>query len=158
MMFENLLYKDVEFSNHVAYGVEGQDWTYVSGKGTDKPIVKTSDNMKWAIWKCWIDPLWDQWGSNWNSYEALAFMKKGTDNATTSPILGFTFNTEPVKSQIAQITPIVDEAYKILVDGMASDVDKYLADLKVKLKAAGSDKVLAEINKQLGEWKTINKK
>ena len=117
MMFQNLLYKDKEFSNHVAYGVEGQDYTVVSGKGTDKPVVKTSDNMKWAIWKCWVDPLWEQWGSNWNSYEALDFMKKGTDAAPISPISGFTFNSEPVKKELAQIASIEGPATKILTFG-----------------------------------------
>lgn len=160
MMFQNLLYKDKVFSNHVAYGVEGQDYTVVSGKGTDKPVVKTSDNMKWAIWKCWVDPLWDQWGSNWNSYAALDFMKKGTDAAPISPILGFTFNSEPVKKELAQISSIEGPATKILTFGLVpnGDVDKYLADLKGKLKDAGYDKVLVEINKQIAEWKKVNGK
>ena len=160
MMFQNLLYKDKEFSNHVAYGVEGQDYTVVSGKGTDKPVVKTSDNMKWAIWKCWVDPLWEQWGSNWNSYEALDFMKKGTDAAPISPILGFTFNSEPVKKELAQISSIELPATKILTFGLVpgGDVDKYLVDLKGKLKDAGYDKVLVEVNKQIAEWKKANGK
>lgn len=160
MMFQNLLYKDKVFANHVAYGVEGQDYTVVSGKGTDKPVVKTSDNMKWAIWKCELDPLWDQWGSNWNSYESLDFMKKGTDSALVSPILGFTFNGEPVKKELAQIASIDSAADKILSFGMGpnGDVDKYLVDLKGKLKDAGYDKVLVEINKQLAVWKTANGK
>jgi putative aldouronate transport system substrate-binding protein len=160
MMFQNLLYKDKEFANHVAYGVEGQDYTVVSGQGTDKPVVKTSDNMKWAIWKCWIDPLWDQWGSNWNSYESLDFMKKGTDTAPISPILGFTFNSEPVKKELAQISSIEVSATKILTFGLVpgGDVDKYLADLKDKLKGAGYDKVLDEINKQIADWKKANGK
>ena len=160
MMFQNLLYKDKVFSNHVAYGVEGQDYTVVSGKGTDKPVVKTSENMKWAIWKCELDSLWDQWGSNWNSYEALKFMKKGTDVAPVSPILGFTFNGEPVKKELAQIASIDSAADKILSFGMEpnGDVDKYLADLKGQLKDAGYDKVLVEINKQIAEWKKVNGK
>lgn len=160
MMFQNLLYKDKEFSNHVAYGVEGQDYTVVSGKGTDKPVVKTSDNMKWAIWKCWVDPLWEQWGSNWNSYEALDFMKKNTDAAPISPILGFTFNSEPVKKELAQISSIELPATKILTFGLVpgGDVDKYLVDLKDKLKGAGYDKVLVEVNKQIAEWKKANGK
>jgi len=159
-MFQNLLYKDKVFANHVAYGVEGQDYTVVSGKGTDKPVVKTQDNMKWAIWKCELDPLWDQWGSNWNSYEALKFMKKGTDAARVSPILGFTFNGEPVKKELAQIASIDSAADKILSFGMEpnGDVDKYLADLKGQLKDAGYDKVLVEINKQLADWKKTNGK
>jgi len=160
MMFQNLLYKDKVFANHVAYGVEGQDYTVVSGKGTDKPVVKTSDNMKWAIWKCELDPLWDQWGSNWNSYESLDLMKKGTDAAPVSPILGFTFNNESVKKELAQIASIDSVADKILSFGMVpnGDVDKYLVDLKGKLKEAGYDKVLVEINKQIAQWKTTNGK
>jgi len=65
-----------------------------------------------------------------------------------------------VKKELAQIAPIEVASVKILTFGLVpnGDVDKYLVDLKGKLKEAGYDKVLVEVNKQIAEWKKANGK
>ncbi|WP_227013610.1 DUF3502 domain-containing protein [Paenibacillus psychroresistens] len=153
MMLLNLIYSDKEFFNKFAYGVEGEDWNYVSGKGTDNPIIKTSEKTNWAMWHPWIGSLWDQWPSNWNSKEVLDGLKATIDKAEYSPYAGFTFDSTPVKKEMAQIDAIFPELTPVF---LAGDVDASIAKLKEKVDKAGLSEVLKEIQKQVDAWKATN--
>lgn len=153
MMLLNLLYADKKLFNEFCYGVQGQDWNYVSGEGTDNPTIKTQDQLGWAIWHPWIGSLWDQWPSNWNSQEVLDGLKAAIDKADYSPYAGFVFDATPVKKEMAQIDALQAEANSIYV---SKDIDAKIKDYQDKVKKAGMDKVLAEIDKQVAAWKAAN--
>lgn len=155
MMLLNLLYADKNVFNKFAYGVEGDDWDYVSGKGTDNPTVKTKDKLGWAMWHPWIANLWDQWPSNWNSQEVLDGLKSAIDKADYSPLSGFVFDSTPVKKELAQLDAFAPELKIIYV---ANDVDSKIAEYKEKFAKAGLDVVLAEVQKQVDAWKATNVK
>ncbi|HHV98872.1 MAG TPA: extracellular solute-binding protein [Clostridiaceae bacterium] len=158
MMLQDYMYADKTFFNMSCYGKEGLNYEVVEGAGTDNPTVRTLENSKWTIWACWTGPLWDQWPSNWNSAAALERMKKQTDSAAVSPILGFVQDNEPIKKEMAQIQPIMLEMDKILTSGSAPDVEKYLAEQKERARKAGLDKVIEELTRQIEEWKAANGK
>jgi putative aldouronate transport system substrate-binding protein len=160
MMLLNLIWKDKYLSNTLAYGVEGKNYTVKSGKGTDNPSVeaKSGAEQTWAIWHNWVGPLWDQWDSNWNTTKALETMQKNNETAKTSALLGFIFNPEPVKSEIAQVTAVTAEVTPVLNTGSMPDFDKYISDMRQKLKNAGIDKIMNEAQKQIDAWKTQNSK
>ncbi|MBB6672250.1 extracellular solute-binding protein [Cohnella nanjingensis] len=155
MMLLNLLFKDKDLFNRFCYGLEGDDWNYVSGKGTDNPTIKTKDKLEWAIWHPFIGSLWDQWPSNWNSQEVLDGLKAAIDKAKYSPYVGFTFDSSPVKKEMAQIDALEPELKTIY---MAKDLDAKMAEYKEKAKKAGLDNVIAEIQKQVDAWKTADGK
>ncbi|MCU6712480.1 DUF3502 domain-containing protein [Paenibacillus sp. J5C_2022] len=159
MMLLNLVWADRTLSNTLAFGVEDKHYTVVSGKGTDDIYVeaKSGAEQKYAVWHTWLGPLWDQWDSNWNRTEALEVMQRNNEVAETSKILGFMFDSEPVKAEVAQVAAVVAEMQPILFTGTASDFDKYIEESKKKLLNAGADKVLAEAQKQLDAWKNTNK-
>lgn len=157
MMLINLMFGDKKFFNTVCYGIENQDYKVVSGAGTDNPTVEANTPNTWAIWHPWIGPLWTQWPSNWNSAEALKTLKYNTDNGKMSPIVGFIFNQEPVKKEIAQINTLLAELV-ILKVGVEPDLQKYIDDLKAKYLQNGADKIMAEVQKQLDAWKKANGK
>jgi putative aldouronate transport system substrate-binding protein len=74
------------------------------------------------------------------------------------PVLygGFTFNSENVKSQIANIANVSTQYANPLYIGAVKNVDESLTQLTDKLQAAGLDKVKAEVEKQTQEYlKTI---
>lgn len=158
MMFVDLLFSDKKFFNTLCYGIEGQDYTVVSGAGTDNPIVQTNTDMTWVIYHPWIGSLFDQWPSNLNTQEALDKMKKENDSSTISPLLGFNFDVEPVKQEVSQIQAIIDEIKPVLETGTASNVDEYLAKAKDRCEKAGLDKVMTEVQKQYEAWKAANGK
>lgn len=77
--------------------------------------------------------------------------KKINDSAIPSKLLGFTFNAEPVKGEIGKVSAVYDEYYRSIDLGVTTE-DKY-NEFVAKLKTAGSDKILAEMQKQIDAWK-----
>ena len=116
-MLADLLFADKWFFNTVCYGIKDQDYKIVSGEGTDNPTVEANTPVTWAIWHPWVGSLWDQWPSNWNSSDALATMKKNAETGKASPLLGFVFNPDPVKTEIAQLNTL-DGELDILTTGI----------------------------------------
>ncbi|MCD9024927.1 DUF3502 domain-containing protein [Cohnella silvisoli] len=150
----NEVWKNPTLSNTLAYGLADKNYTIESGAGTDHPRVapKTGAEQTWAIWHNWLGPLWDQWDSNWNSTAALEEMQKNNNEAKTSALLGFNFDAEPVKSEIAQVSAAYTEMASILNTGSMPDFDAFIANMKKRLLEAGLDKVEAEARKQIDAW------
>ena len=73
-------------------------------------------------------------------------------SAVTSSVLGFSFNPEPVKTELAQCASVVNEYYVPLFTGSV-DPDAVLPPFLDKLRNAGADKVIAEMQKQIDAWK-----
>ena len=160
MMLLNLIWKDPVLLNTLAYGIAGQDYQITAGEGTDNPtiVANSGAEQKWAIWHNWLGPLWDQWDSNWNTKAALQQMQETNKTAKASALLGFTFNQEPVKAEIAQLNAVAKEVNPVLFTGSMSNFDEYIEQAKKKYKDAGIDKVTAEVQRQIHEWKAANAK
>ena len=113
----------------MCYGLEGQDYKVISGAGTDNPTVEafSGDEQKWGIWHCWIGELpYNQWPSNWNDENTLEVYRKGNEEGKVSPILGFIFDPEPIKTEVGQIDAIMSEVLPILQTGSAPDLTSIL--------------------------------
>lgn len=67
--------------------------------------------------------------------------------ATSDPNIGFSFDTIPVESEIAQLQAVETEFSKILSFGL-DDPDKVIPAYDKKLELAGKQKVMDEIQKQ----------
>ena len=111
----------------------------------------------WCIWHNWIGPLWKQWDSPWNRREALEEMRTINETAQKSSSLGFIFDPESVKTEYAKMSSVRSEYDKILNVGCMENFDDYLSQARKKMKDAGIDTVIAEVNKQFSEWQTNNK-
>ena len=72
--------------------------------------------------------------------------------AKTNIYATFSINTEPIKNEYAAILNVMQQYYIPLKLGYVDPVSG-LADLKSKLKAAGVDKVQAELQKQVDEFR-----
>ncbi|HZJ56617.1 MAG TPA: DUF3502 domain-containing protein, partial [Clostridia bacterium] len=161
MMVLDLFWADRYLSNTMAYGVEGKNYEVISGDIHDPAVdtvveAKSGDEQTWAIWHNWVGPLWDQWSSNWNTTEALQKMQDDNDNSEASKLLGFLFDPEPVKQEIAQLNAIWIEAGPILGSGSVPDLDKYLEELRQRMDNADGQKVIQEVERQIEEWKASN--
>lgn len=148
MMFYNLLYSDKELFNLMSYGIEGKHYTKV---GDD--LIKKIDNAGY-----WMDTGWE-YGNMFNSYRTSELQPKwipaGPDQnaaAIPSKMLGFSFDPSNVKSELAQTASVVDEFNAGLITGIA-DPDTALPKMNEKLKKAGLDKIIAEMQKQIDAWK-----
>ena len=89
-------------------------------------------------------------GSPANMLEGKA---RSGEKATPSLALGFGINTETIKTEYAQIASVVDEYARGLLSGAAAP-EKNLDEFNEKLKAAGLNTFLAEIQKQLDAYKS----
>ena len=67
-------------------------------------------------------------------------------------ILGFSFDIEPVQTELSSCQAVVDEYLGPIARGSV-DVDTELPKFLEKLEAAGVDKVIAEAQRQINEWK-----
>jgi putative aldouronate transport system substrate-binding protein len=152
-----LIWQDRFLSNTLAYGLEGQNYSVVSGDThdpKDDPVIEafSGEQQTWAIWHNWVGPLWEQWSSNWNKTAALQEMRNNNLNAPISYLAGFTFDPEPVKQEVAQVTAICDEIEPILNSGSAPNVESFVRDSRARLVAAGAERIIEEIKSQIAAW------
>jgi len=148
VMFYNLLYSDQKLFNLMSFGIEGRDYAKV-----EDDLIKKTDAAQY-----WVDSGWE-YGNMFNSYRTSPSQPKwypaGPDKnaaAIPSKLLGFSFDPSNVKSELAQTASVVDEFYAGLITGIA-DPDPTLEKMNAKLKKAGMDKIIAEMQKQIDAWK-----
>jgi putative aldouronate transport system substrate-binding protein len=156
LMLLDKLKMDQSYYNLVAYGVEGTDYTF------------TSDNM--------VDPKnTDVWAPdgycNWG-VKSVEFFKPVKGSAPTyldvkaklkavainDPYALFTLNQDPIKNELAALNSVMVQYEVPLNYGFVDDVAAGIATLKQKMKEAGIDKVMTEIQKQLDAFKAANVK
>ena len=139
-----LLNTNKEFYNLIINGIEGVHYeTLEDGKIRPIPDSGYAPNVDWAfgnqfnalIKEGQDDDVWEQ-------------TEKMNEEAVKSPLLAFTFDAEPVKTEISQISAI-DQEYEaelFVVEGLDSPS---VAEYKKKLDAAGLQKVKDEIQRQV---------
>lgn len=159
MQVLNLVWEDPALSNLLAYGLEGKNYEIVDDSNKEMPEIHVFDGDKqtWCIYHNYIGPLFDQWGSEWNSRDALDTMQENNKNGELSDLYGFRLDRKPIKTQLVQIESIVSEVTSIINTGSMNDFDQYIADTNARLKAAGIDSVKEEIQRQIDEWKNSEK-
>lgn len=148
MEFLNLLNTDPVLRNMVDSGIEGVHYEKVGDnaiKNLDRN--KDYDMPTFALGNVMITYLNE--GDPENKWEEFkAFNASGTN----SPLLGFNFNTSNVSSELAAVQNVKEEFWPSLMTGTV-DPDEYLPKAIEKFKAAGLDKIIAETQKQIDEWR-----
>ncbi|GIO99504.1 ABC transporter substrate-binding protein [Paenibacillus lautus] len=157
MMFLNLLYSDPKLLNMLDWGIEGIHYVKKSDIKIDFPEGVNADTQTYPNPGGWM------FGNQFNSYlwanedpNKWEEFKKFNERAEHSIALGFAFNQEPVKSEMASIANVEKEFGASLRSG-AVDPEKIIAKWKEKRKSAGFDKVKVEVEKQLAAWAETQK-
>ncbi len=155
MMFLELLNTDKEIYNTLAKGIEGKHWLFKDkAKGIiGFPAGVTTENSTYSPGTDWM--FGNLFNAFPNSEDAVQEIKDSValnKTSTASVALGFNFDQEPVKSEIAQINAVIKEFALPLQWGQV-DASKGLLELSKRLKAAGVAKVVTETQKQLDAWK-----
>lgn len=152
MMILNLAYTDRDFMNLFSFGIEGQHYRKVADNIIKLPGGVTQDNSGyfpangWEFGNTFLLMTWDTESST--KYPDL---KAYNAALPQSALLGFTFDGAGVKKELAAHKSVLEEYNRILING-AADTDATLRKLREKDRAAGIDKIIAEINKQVAEW------
>lgn len=154
MEFLNLLNTDPYLRNLVDKGIEGVHYEKnEDGTIRDLPARIERYNMpSYSLGNHFILYLYeDDPQDKWEKFQEF------NESAIVAPGLGFHFNSDPVRSEIAAISNVSNEFYPALATGSV-DPEVYLPRFNEKLKDAGLEKVMAEIQKQFDEWKAEHQK
>ncbi|MFC4600793.1 ABC transporter substrate-binding protein [Cohnella hongkongensis] len=153
MMFLELVNTDKEVYNLLSYGLEGKHYTKLDGE-----FIKVNPEAGYTIGSDWV------FGNTMNGYlmegtpaDKYEQTKKVNDEAIVSPYYGFIFNTDPVKTELANVEA-VNEEYSPGLDSGTVDPEKILPTYLDKQLKAGADRIAAEKQKQLDEWLEANGK
>ena len=141
-----LVNTDPEFYNLLVYGIEGKNYKKV---GENRIELNTDMPYTWTEWNV---------GNTFNKYllpdepDTLVEETKAiNEESFKSPILGFTPNLDSLKIEVASCKSVIDEYLKLFDYGLV-DVDSAYPEFISKLKAAGCDKIIEEVQRQLDEW------
>lgn len=148
MMLMELVNTDVELYNLLSYGIEGTHYEKLDGNYI-RPIADSGYNpgTKWLFGSTGNAYLLE--GSQADVWEKTVEMN---EIGTPSPLLGFSFNSEPVNSQIAQCNSVVDE-FIAAIDTGSMEVEDVLPQFQEKLTNAGAADIIAEMQAQIDAWK-----
>lgn len=159
MMFLELLNTDVYLNNLINFGIEDVHYVKVSDNvidfapGTEEGKKSGyNPSVAWSIGNQFINYLFKNEDPNkWESYEEY------NREAVPSNGLGFIFDQEPVKNEIAACRNVWDEYLPGLETG-TTDPDVTVPKAIAKFKESGLDKIIEEAQKQFDEWYAENKK
>ncbi|MBP1974029.1 ABC transporter substrate-binding protein [Cohnella thailandensis] len=154
MQFMNLLYTDADIVNLLDNGVEGKH--YVKNEdGTIKVPDGAGDTgylfNQWMVGNNALAYVWEG-----TDKDIWAQIKTFNDTSVISKALGFAFDANPVKTEVAAATNVLNQ-YRIGLESGTLDPST-LDEFNGKLKAAGLDKIIAEKQKQLDAWAAANAK
>jgi len=148
MMFLNMMNSDKTLFNLLAHGIEGKHYTKVDANTYKKiPDSGYDPGADWEFGNSFLSYVLE--GQPADVFEQAAAIN---NNAEKSKLLGFSFNPEPVQSEIANLDAIGSEYMDSFHKGLL-DVDKKYPEYLAKLEKAGLKKVHEEAQRQLDEWK-----
>ncbi len=157
-MFMELENTDVWVNNTVAFGVEGKHWVKTASGQITFPQGVTAQTsgyvpaINWAFGNQFLNYLWtDEDPNKWKNY--IAYNK----TAVPANTLAFIPNYDPIKNEIAALNNVWAEFEPGLEVG-SSDPAVYVPQAVAKAKAAGIDKVIAELQNQYDAWRAKNGK
>ena len=145
----SLLTTDEYFRNLINYGIEGTHYEKLTEETIKilNPDQKRYDVPYFALGNLFLTYKLDgEPETKWEEFQDF------NDKAQVSPALGFKFDPANVTTEIAAINNVLEE-YKSTIYSGSVDVDEYLGKLNNKLKEQGIDKVIAEMQGQVSEWK-----
>lgn len=153
MEFLNLLNTDSYLRNLIDSGIEGVHYEKVNDN-TVKNLAdaKNYDMPTFSLGNVMITYLNE--GDPANKWDEF---KKFNASGINAPLLGFNFDTSAVTNEIAAVQNVKEEFWSSLMTGTV-DPNEYLAKANEKFKAAGLDKIIAEAQKQIDEWRAANNK
>lgn len=154
MMVINLLHTDATLVNLLDNGVEGKN--YVK---TGDTTLKLPDGAKNRGDTGWDPGWWWEVGNAFQSYiwdtdlpDRWGAVKAYNDKAPRSQILGFSFDSTNVSSQVASVNNVWGQFEPLIITG-SGDTGSFVTQMWDKMNKSGLDKILDEYNKQYQAYK-----
>lgn len=148
VQFVNWFHSNEENYNLMSLGVEGINYKLDGNSASYDGIA--ADKQYLPISWAWTDMRFAKFSNNISPAQ-LDVMKNWDNDAIKTDLIGFSVDSEPVKSELAKVNAIVIEYQKPLYSGLV-EYSSVKEKLLKRLKDAGIDKVLAEYQKQLDAY------
>lgn len=152
----NLMFTDPALENLMSWGIEGKHYVD-KGDGTvgfpDGTTAETSGyflNTPWMMGNMLLTHVWQ--GNPANLWDITLEHRA---NADVSKAMGFAYDPSNVKNEVTELTNIYTQ-YKMALESGVVDPNELLPEMIDKMNKAGIAKVVAEKQKQLDEWATLN--
>jgi len=153
MRFLELFNTDKFLNNLINFGIEGVHYVKV-GENTIKAgpdVAKYNPQTGWMFGNQFINYLYDNEDpKKWDKFVEY------NSKAIALKSLGFSFNPESVKTEIATCKSVWKEFIPALETGTV-DPDKVVPQAIAKYKAVGIDKIVTEVQRQYDAWLAIKK-
>ena len=149
MQFLELFNTDEYLHNLIVFGVENVNYTK-NADGTITPIKSSgygNAGMQWIFGNTFLD-----YTVEGEDPEKAKLTEEFNNTVKASPALGFVVDNEAIKTEVGACQNVRTEFKDRLANG-TEDYESLLNEYISKLKAAGSDKIMEEVNKQYEEWK-----
>ena len=158
LMVYDRLRNDKEIYMLLNYGIEGVDYIMNPDGTLGRPEGwdGTRDGLATNFWAGRMDkfePINENW---WTGTRGLIAELSGV--AREYPLEKFAFDNTRVAAEVAAIGDVCASHLGLISYGKAGDPDKAVAAFRAALKAAGYEKMQAEIQSQLDAFKAANSK
>jgi putative aldouronate transport system substrate-binding protein len=156
LKFLELFNTDKYLNNLINFGVEGKHFVKKNANTIDYAPGVTAQNSgykpgtPWMFGNQYINYFWV--GENQKKWAAF---KEFNGSSLAAKTLGFNFDNSPIKAEAAACQTVWQQAVNPLACGAA--VPATLPSVIEKFKAAGIDKIEAEVQKQLNAWRAGKK-
>lgn len=158
MMFINLLFTDKKLKNLLDWGIEGKHYKKINDTQIDFADGVTADNSgyyglaQWAMGGSqFLDYLWAS-----ESPDKWQKMKEFNETAKPMKIVGWTYDSSNVKTEMAALAPIGQNQGRPLSCGIVN-YDEYYPKVKKSLEAAGIQRVIDDCQKSVDAFVASNK-
>lgn len=152
--------KGKDLLNLLAYGIEGEHYDVKDNNqiNVDKAVLAgTQKKYQGTVWVL---------GNVFNAYETDNnpvglndyYLHEVNEKAEVSTIMGFKPDLNPVKTEVSQVEAVTKEFEVPLRKGYLSNWQETYDEMISKMKGAGIDTVIAEIQSQLDTWRAENNK
>lgn len=151
MKILNLLNTNKELLNGLVFGPEGTNWEKDSSKkDTIKLLKGYANDTRMSAWNTGNSQI--LYRTDKVTDQDVAQSEKVLKEAKESPALGFSFNTDPVKTEITRIQNIMNQ-YNVGIQTGTVDPEKAIPELMAQFnKEEAYAKVMKEMQKQYDEF------
>jgi putative aldouronate transport system substrate-binding protein len=153
LMAYDLIRNNAEIYHLINYGMEGVQYEIKDGKRTTPANYdETRDSFYSDFWGGRVDKLEIPSEMTWDQIEETLYAE--FDKIKKPYAYGkFVFDKSPVEAELTAISQVTGELGPAITLGKVDDPVKAVEEFRAKLKQAGYEKVMAELQKQLDALK-----
>jgi putative aldouronate transport system substrate-binding protein len=157
LKFMNLTFSDQEVINLLIYGLEGRDYVlddegYLAyPEGEDASTVPYTAQLSCGT----LGNYFLMYPMDGTSKESLVWEEEQNQLAKKSPAMGFTFDSNSVKTEYTSVSNVIQQYLPGLLCGSV-DPEVIIPEFRERLDSAGLNEIIAEKQNQLDAWLLSN--